>query len=431
MPKLDACAILPPEDDPYLEACFARPSIFSALLRKRSSIVAAGRGHGKSALAHMARRALETDYLNVVVSASNVDPGARWEYVVRTIVEGVWSHIEAQPALLGMLESRARAFKYFAEQHFGPELLNYYLDRLRNDAPEHAALIDVFRALPGDGLFTARAYLDQRFAVLCDAIGKIGPQGIMVWIELPDAHTQEEFGFLLGLFDSVSQMRSKTLYVKCLASPAAAAALEAARGVRTLSVERLDLSWTREELVGIADARIRSATGRDADALAKLVPIERAADFLARVSDPHSPSEWIALARAALSRSVSDPSEPPGESRWRALERGYCAARVRISMDGDGAFWRGGHKLAGLTAKKRAIYPLVKYLYDNPGFHLPYRLETTLNMKPGTLEITLSRARNEHLEDGLSEGNASDDWVYLVTDPKGRGMALLHTDRSP
>ena len=408
-----------------------RPSIFPALLRKRSTIIAAGRGHGKSALAHMARRALEADYLNVVVSTTSIDGDARWEHVVRAIIEGVWAQIETQPALLGMLESRARAFKYFAEQHFGSELLNYYLDRLRNDAPQHASLVDAFRALPGGELFNSRTYLDQRFAVLCDAVGKIGSQGVMVWIELPDTHAQKEFDFLLGLFDSVSQMRSKTLYVKCLTSPAAAAALETARGVRTLSVERLDLDWTREELVGIADARINIATGGWGDGLSSFMPLGRAAEFLARVSDPNSPSEWIALTRTALYRSIDDLSKLSGEALWRATQRDYCAARVRIRLDADGVFWKGKHELIGLTAKKRAIYPFVKYLYDNPGFHLPYRLETALNMKPGTLEITLSRARNEHLEGGLSDGNASDDWVYLVTDPKGRGIALLHTDRSP
>ena len=99
-------------------------------------------------------------------------------------------------------------------------------------------------------------------------------------------------------------------------------------------------------------------------------------------------------------------------------------------MDEQLGLWRGSQLLSELTPKKRAIYPLVRYLYENPGVHRTYHLMKALNVDEPNLNTIISRARNDHLEPFVT-ADSEEAWIYLVTDFKGGGYQLKHTDHSP
>lgn len=424
---LEACSILPPRDDPYLEAAYHEPSIFQALLRRRSTIVAASKGHGKSALVWMAQRVSARDCLHVNVPLVDNLAGAPWDLVINEVSQETWRGLTQNPSLFVRLGARAKALKYFVVEALGGELVNYDLERLAEDNPDYADAINAFRELPNVGLFGRGANLEQRTSVLCDAVTKTGVGGIMVWIEFPEKPAPQLTDVVQELFDSVYQMRSEHLHIKCLAEYQVADELEMSRGVRTLSAERLNLRWTREDMLAIAAKRIRLATRNEDANLSHYMPADWAESLLTRVSDPLSPSEWIALACCALNQSIDIASTVESSIPQSRIEAEYARLRLPLWKDREGSFWRGKRKLIDLTPRKRVVYKLVDYLFCNPGYHLPYQLAAKLNMKNEAMNITVKRAR-DLIEQGF-EGGAG-RWVYLVTDPAGRGFALVNTTGS-
>ena len=183
----------------------------------------------------------------------------------------------------------------------------------------------------------------------------------------------------------------------------------------------------------MAQRRMRAATHDPDVTLDRWINPQDARTFLADFSDPNSPSEWIGLAHTLINYACHvDATMPLSDSAWTVVRRAYCAERVKIRMDSEGTFWRGTHKLSGLTRRKGAIYPLVQHLYKHPGYHQSYRLEIELNMRPGTFDTTLSRARHDHIEPDFGGVKAEGaEWIYLVTSLRGEGVALIHTDLSP
>jgi hypothetical protein len=236
---------------------------------------------------------------------------------------------------------------------------------------------------------------------------------------------------LQEIFDSLYLMRHETLYIKCLALPSVSQHLRQLRGLETLSVEWLALHWPQEELFRLIDQRLSLATGGRIKSLGQLVAPDACATFLDNVSDAHSPLEWLALVRLIAEKVNITGEIPLGEQAWLNVRRAYYAERVKLRLDEQGSFWRGKQLLAELTPKKRAIYPMVKYLYEHPGVHRTYNLLNALAVDETNLNTMISRARKEHLEPFPPlEGDSEEAWIYLVTDSKGGGYALKHTDRS-
>ena len=426
---IDACKVLPPADDPFLEACYVELPIMSAVLRKKSTIIAAVRGSGKSALAYMAQKLLETQCLNIQLSLVDLNKprenlSLHWEIVIEAIIAGAWARIEADPSLFVKMDSRVRAFKYFVQQNLGEALLTYQLERLAADHPAYAQDIMNFVNTPYIELFKPNVSLDQKLGVLCDAVKKLGTFGVMVWVELADIASQQEIALLHYLFDSVSQMRAQDLYIKCFVNHEVAAKLELTRGVRTLSAERLNLTWTIDELVELSNRRLQIATNNVASKIEDWVEQEKIELFLSKFSQLFNPSEWVCLLHSLLQQ---EPDHlPVSQTAWVAAQRVFLAERAKIRMDNEGRIWRGAQPVDELTPRKRAIYPLIKYLYEHPGFHKSYHLQATLKMADGTFDTTLSRAR-----DLLEPDLGATEPIYLVTNPRGDGVALLHTDHAP
>jgi hypothetical protein len=447
--NLAALSLQPPAEDRWLGECYVYPAIFSAVLDARSTLVSAPAGHGKTALAVMARRALDREWLNVEYAWQNQDAGLAGlgQDLLKKLADEMWTYIERRPASLAGLGTRLQAVRYFLDQAKGADLADYLIGRLADDDLADAEPIRRLAGLPHLSLFTEQSTLPQRLDVLCDCVQKLGARGMLVWIDLP-ARGQRPVSAasaLSALFDAPALARRRFLHFKCLAEPEAVAQLKEMSSVVTGSVEVLELSWRREELIEIADRRLVAAgSGRR---LGELVDPADVGRNLSRLSDAGSPAEWLALAAQVAAQAAAKGMVPLDQDAWLKAQREYSRARVRLRMDDEGFFWLGPRRVADLTPAKKALYPLAKHLYENPGFHKSYQLARVLDAIPSsqrrsrskeptltsesTVYIYIKRIR-ELLQDTLGSREGDADHVYLITAPPGlEGYALVHTDRAP
>ncbi len=425
---LRICRVLPPDQDPWLDRCFIPPALFPALLDSRSTVVYASPGHGRTTLTIMGQAQLSEAWLHATYQPWQ--DGQALTNLFTTIAQQMWQFVQAHPQTLVNLGARATAFRYFLDRAIGRELVTYQLQCLLDDHPDYEVPIQHMLDIQPVELFTSSANDWQRLNVLSDCALKLGLQGVMVWIDLPE-HNAVGIGVAArALFDSLDLMRQRHIHFKCLAPLELQPYLSNARSVVTGSVEQLHLAWQVDDLVDLAQRRLRAASLNSSETPLRskdMVPLESFTQFLEQFSDPTSPSEWVALTGYCLEQAVATQQLPLTSLGWLASRRRYCADRLKIHLDAQGTFWRGPHPLKDLTPRKRALYPLVKYLYEHPGYHLPYKLAKDLNTDVDTLNTYIHRIRKEYLEPLLEEG-AEEENLYLVTDTRGEGYALLHTD---
>ncbi|MFN8495450.1 MAG: hypothetical protein U0350_48090 [Caldilineaceae bacterium] len=411
-----------------------QPDVFATLLNSESTLLAAPQGYGKSTLTWAAQRQTRHEWLNVDLEEADTLDIDVMTVLLRRITAGMWNYIEQNPDALGKLQTRATAARYFLERFYDVDT-DFLLACLAEDAPASADAIEAFRTLQPPELFSDTASNTQRLSILGDCIHKLGMKGIIIWIDISLEYAALSIPFwqtLQGLFDSLHVMRRRTLHIKCLAPPSVCHRLQALRGVETLSVNRLELRWLPEQLIHLIEQRLAPASDQRIAALDQLIEPKEWITFLNDFADVQNPCEWLILARLIAERVNSTGEIPLSEPAWLQVRRAYCAERVKIRLDDQGSFWRGKQLLSDLTPKKRAIYPLVKYLYDHPGVHRTYALTNALKVDETNLNTMISRARKDHLEPFLPiDGDNEEGWVYLVTDLKGGGYALQHTDRTP
>lgn len=432
MVNLNLFKHLPSELNHRLLDVLVEPIVLPALLNAESTLVAALPGYGKSTLALLARQWLQHQWLHVSLEPSTEGNEALTSMLLRSITADMWEYIRMNPTALANLQSRATAVRYFLTQFLEVDL-DYLLRCLADDVPEQAGLIHAFRALHVRELFNETANDTQRLRVLCDCVQKLGFQGVIIWIDLSDelaATTPGVLHILRDFFGSLQMMRQRSLHIKCLAPPSVCAYLQRLRGIATLSVNQLTLRWTQAQLQMIVDRRLQLLDGVGIHSIAQVVDPAQIAAFLDEFSDPYSPTEWLALAYHVFAQVNHDSVLPLSEAAWRAARRAYCAERVPIRMDEQGSFWRGKQLLADLTPKKRALYPLVKYLYEHPGVQRTYKLIAALDVDETNLNTMISRVRKEHLEPFPPlEAERDEGWIYVITDLKGGGYELRNTAR--
>lgn len=430
-----ACRVLSPDHDPWLPQCFLLPDIFPALLDSRSTVVYALPGHGRSALAFMSRLTLADEWLHATHEPWQGE--SSMSALLAGVVEQIWRFAQARPQALAGLGARSTALRYFLDGLMGRDMATYQLECLLEDHPEHASPVRQLLALsPGD-LFTPSASSSQKLSVLSDCVLKLGLRGVMVWIDAPPAPAAARE--VRHLLDSLDLVRQRALHFKCLVVNAFQPILSEARGIVTGSVDQLWLRWRTHELVEIAGRRLRVALGAPGDLslnLERLISPDEFTQFLEDYSSPDSPGEWVALAGHCLDAASTRNQWPLDPAGWVSARRAYCAERLKIRMDSQGVFWRGPRVIRGLTPRKRALYPLVKYLYEHPGWHPGKRLAEKLNMDMTMLNTYVYRARRDFLEPEfvfdagrLNEDVENAQPIYLVKDARGEGYALLHTDR--
>jgi hypothetical protein len=424
-----------PENDANFFQYYVRPSLLSVLLNEESTLVSAPSGYGKSTLAFLARQQLQREWLTISLESVESLTEDLMTVLFRQITRGMWSYIETQPAAIASLPpTRAKAALYFLER-FSDIDVDFLLERLAEDAPAYADTIQAFGRIERKKLFDTTATDTQRLKVLCDCIKKLGMKGVVIWIDLSAELKQLSPAFLqviAGILDSLHLMRQDAFYLKCFAVPSVCQQLRQLRGLTTLSVTWLELHWPPAELICLINQRFAHASSGQIKTLDQLVTSAAFTALLDKYSDAHSPLEWLTLARLIAEKVNATGEMPLSERSWLNVQRAYCAERVKLRFDEQGSFWRGKHLLVDLTPKKRAIYPLVKYLYEHPGVHRTYNLINALGVDETNLNTMIFRARKEHLEPFLPQaGDSEDAWVYLITDTKGGGYALIHTDRSP
>lgn len=432
MVNLDLFKPVPPERDPLLLDICVEPTVLSALLNAESTLVAALPGYGKSTLALLARQRLQGRWLHVILDHVATDNKPLTYLLLRRITEDMWEYIQAHPVALANLQSRATAARYFLSRFLGVEL-DYLLTCLADDFPEQAELIHAFRAIELRELFNETANDTQRLRILCDCVQKLGFQGVIIWVDLSEELKAIPSGvlhILRDFFDSLQMVRQRSLHIKCLAPPSVCHYLQGLRGVETLSVNQLTVSWTQPQLQTLIERRLQLLAHPRIHTLAQLLDPAQVATFLNEFSDAHSPTEWLALVRQMIEQIDRGSELPLSEAAWRNARRAYCAERIPLRMDEQGSFWRGKQLLADLNPKKRALYPLVKYLYEHPGVHRTYKLLTELDVDEPNLNTMISRLRKDHIEPfPPTETERDDVWIYLVTDGKGGGYELRNTDR--
>jgi hypothetical protein len=422
-----------PDRDPFLFDTFVVPNVLSALLNAESTLVAAPPGYGKSTLAWVARQRLQAQWLHVTLDQAVGEDEALTTTLLRRISADMWEYIQTNPAALGNLKARAKAARYFLT-HFLDVELDFLLACLADDFPDQAGLIHGFRMMEPGELFNETANDTQRLRILCDCVQKLGFLGVIIWVDLSPELKATPPGLLQVLhnfFDSLQMVRQPTLHIKCLAPPSVCQDLQRLRGFQTLSVNQLTLHWKQTEIQGLIDHRLQLLDHPVIQTLEQLIAPEQVVTFLDEFSDVHSPTEWIMLIRLILEQINQGSVFPLSEATWRNVRRAYCAERVPIWMDEQGSFWRGKHLLADLNPRKRALYPLIKHLYEHPGVHRTYKLLQELNVDEPNLNTMISRLRKEHVEPfPPTETERDDVWIYLVTDSKGGGYELHNTNRS-
>lgn len=421
-----------PDRDPLLFNAFVEPTVLPALLNAESTLVAALPGYGKSTLALLARQRLQGQWLHVSLDYGASDTEPLTHMLLHRITVDMWEYIQTNPAALANLQSRALAVRYFLNRFLETEL-DYLLSCLADDFPEQAELIHAFRTMEARELFNETATDTQRLRILCDCVQKLGFQGVILWVDLSQDLKSIPSGVLHVLrdfFDSLQMVRQRSLHIKCLAPPSVCHYLQGLRGVETLSVNQLTLSWTQPQLQQLIERRLSLLADPRIHTLAQLVDPAQIIAFLNEFSDVYSPTEWLVLVRQMVEQADHGCELPLSEAAWRNVRRAYCAERVPIWMDEQGSFWRGKQLLTDLNPKKRALYPLVKYLYEHPGVQRTYKLLTALDVDEPNLNTMISRLRKDHIEPfPPTETERDDAWIYIVTD-EGGGYALRNTDRS-
>ncbi|MBX3054353.1 MAG: hypothetical protein KF753_22965 [Caldilineaceae bacterium] len=422
-----------PEDHPHLQSSLVAPDILSALLNRRSTLVAAPVGYGKTTLAFLARKAANT-WLHVPLQEEDLISEQVVDSLLAAITKQLWHYLGKKPQEFQRLGRRAEAVKYFFQGYIGFDI-DYWLETLAEDRSEQKAHLHGLALLKPRQLFTETADDEMRLGVLLDCIHKLDFDGVGVWIDLdeeweklPD-EVQDSLAFL---YDFLNLLRNRNLHIKCLAVPSVIRFLEKRRGGQTLSVSVLTLEWTQAQLAEILNRRLALASQGKIQELKDLIDPERFTAFLHEYGDPRSPSAWLDLARF-LAQQISETDILPGNDKsWLTARRAYCAEHLKIRRDEEGNFWRGHQLLEGLVPRKRAIYPLIKYLYEHPGIHRTYQLTEKLNMDENALNTNISRARKDHIEPRFEgEGDDEGGYIYLVTDYRRGGYGLQHTDRSP
>ncbi len=415
-----------PEHDAILYQALIQPPVLAALLNPESTLLAAPKGYGKSTLAWIAQQQMRHSWLNVSLPELLTDDKDALSVLLEQITQAMWQYIEEHPNALASLETRSVAVRYFLD-HFIAIDTEYMLTSLADDAPEYKAVITTFLAVPPRAIFSDAASDTQRLVVLCDCIQKLGLNGAIIWLDLASEATQVSYRLwqlLQELFDSLHLMRKRSLHIKCLASPSVCDKLQTLRGIDTLSVNLLTLRWGQEQLLGLIDQRLRLLNHSPVWSLPHLIQPEEFITFLRDFSDVDSPFEWITLTHLLLDEARGSKAFPLTLPSWRVVRRLYCAKRVFLRLDEQGNFWRGSQLLTELTPRKRAIYPLLKYLYQYPGVHRPYILMHKFNMDEANLNTIISRARAIIEPFPAVEGEEEDGWIYLLSDRMGGGYEL-------
>lgn len=417
-----------PQGNEKLQSVLVSPNALPALLNATSTLLDAPENYGKSTLLFLAREQSRGRWLNVEFLIADSERDVL-DTLIREITHKMWYHIEAHPQSLAELKSRAVAVRYFLDE-FVEINTAFLLGCLAEDVPEHAPAIHAFLTQPTIELFDERASFSQKLTVLCDAVSRLGLEGVALWIEADQTLERiapQTLLILQELYDSLYVTRHPQLYIKCLASPSICRYLSKNRGVETLSVERASLRWEPSQLLEIVERRIQAVRHHNILRLSDLIHVKQFTSFLSEFSDAGSPLEWITLTRHLL-HQASETKSSLTEAQWLEARRNYCRERVPLWMDAQGTFWRGAREIVELTPRKRSIYPLVRYLYDNPGVHRTYRLMDKLGVEETNLNTIVSRAR-QLIEPFPTEADSLDDWLYLITDMRGGGYELQNTKK--
>lgn len=423
--------IVTPKQDRCLRHAWVQPALFSALLNPESSLVAGTKGYGKSTLALMAQQQTEGKWLNIELDIVHDIKDDFMDTLLCQITLGMWEYIQANPASLTLLQTRALAVRYFLNL-FSEVNMSYELTILAEDFPEHSEIIRAFLELPDQNLFTTTAAITQKLSVLCDCVQKLGFEAVVLWVDLAMEQSQLSpmvFSLLQNLFDSLYLMRRRILHIKCLAQPSVCEQLSQLRGVETLSVATLNLTWQPPQLLELINNRLKLASADQLHSVTQLVTTNKLQSFFDSASDIGNPIEWLVLTRLIIEAFNQQESFPLSEKSWLAVQRAYYSERVKIRMDEKGYFWRGTRLLPDLTEKKWAIYPVMRFLYEHPGVQSITTLISALAVDEANLNTIVFRIRKEHLEP-IPSSDKEDAWIYLVTEP-GVGYSLRHTDRSP
>lgn len=420
-----------PNNDKYLLHYAVMPGIFSALLNPESCLVSAPSGYGKSTLSHLVQQETKHKWLHVNLDLQYTANEDFMTILLRQITNEVWHYIEKSPSSLATLQNRSAAIRYFLDL-FSAVDVDYLLTCLAEDHPQEREAILAFQAVVPRQLFSPNATSTQRLSILCDCVQKLGIEAIVVWIDISEEWSKIPLpfvGLLEDFFDSLYLMRRNLLYFKCLALPSVCKRIQKLRGIETLSVALYELDWTVDEIRFLIEERLRFSSEQEIASLTDLINMEKILALLQDSSDVHNPKEWLALLHIIIETINQQGRIELDEKVWQSVQRAYFEKQVKIRLDEQGSFWRGNRLLTDLTPRKRAIYPLVRYLYENPGVHRTYKLMDTLGVDETNLNTIISRARKDHLEPFVSV-EAEDAWIYLVTDFKGGGYELKHTDRA-
>ncbi|HRB29736.1 MAG TPA: hypothetical protein PK517_06165 [Nitrosomonas sp.] len=403
--------ITAPKQDRILRRAWVQPVLFSELLNPESSLVSAAKGYGKSTLAWMTQEQTADKWLNIELDLVSEIKDDFMDTLLRQITLGIWEYAQTNPASLARLQTRAIALRHFLNQFEEVEIA-YTLATLADDYPEHAETIQKFIEIPEQKIFHDNTPITQKLSVLCDCVQKLGFEAVVIWVDLAVEHSQISpihLALLQNFFDSLYLMRRRILHIKCLAQSSVCTQLSQMRGVETLSVATLELSWQPTQLFELVNKRLNLASAGQLQSVTELVAEDKFLALLENASDVGNPSEWLILTRLIVEAVNQQKSFPLSEKSWIGVQRTYYGERVKIRMDENGYFWR---------EKKWAIYPVMKYLYEHPGTRSITELKAALPVDEANLNTIVFRIRKEHLEP-IPSSDKEDAWIYLITEPIG------------
>lgn len=421
-----------PSTHPRAREILVEHELLPEVLNPGCVLLVAPNGYGKTTLAVSGIGSM-VGWLHIYQTVEHLDSENTLGSLLDRITNAAWNYVRQHPAALHRLGRRAAGLKYFWQRYVGVDI-DYLLECLADDYPEYKQTILEIADLQTKELFSATAEDHLRLHMLLDCVVRLGFQGVAVWIDL-DAEWKDlsdiSQKYLFYLFDSLYLVRNPNICFKCLVVPSVAERLNELRALQTLSVERFALRWQQAQIETLVNRRLHMASNGEVSKISHLIARDRWDAFLQEFSDIGNPVAWLALAKLAVTQVNRIGRAPVDNEGWLQMRRAYCAEHLKIRLDEYGNFWRGPQRLDGLTERKRAIYPLVRYLYENPGFQRTYKLMDKFGMDENTLNTNISRARKDHIEPIFADAPDNGETIYLVTDYKGGGYALFHTARSP
>lgn len=430
--NLDVCRVIHPLRDRWLNACFVKPQIYDFVADASSILLEAPDGFGKTTLMTLIKRAYDDSWLHAEFDTDQVDledtDTILYSQLFKNLHRELWENLKQHPEYFAKLGARAQAMKYFVQNHLGQEQLAYQLEILEEDNPDYADAIKTFAKVAVSDFFDKNTDTAQKLDYLSECVRKIGLRGIWVWIELSEHQRAAQYSVQLveEILDSLKITRRRDVYFKCLATPLICEKLAQSRSIQTLSVDVYKLTWTEDELLTIINKRLAIATQNKVPTLTDLLnneQLKQAQQFVSESNFGHSPTTWINLGRYALQQAAEKRSTNFVAHDWLQIQKKCYAESAKLRFDEQGYLWRGTHQIKEISPAKRALHPILKHLYDNPGYHTPQKLANKLGWDETTLNTYVHRLRAA--VEPLWSAYAESGIIYLVKEPQG--YALLHT----